>query len=77
MTPIPVTICLFTSSQGHFKVRTRYLETLESLAGQIPLSQFVKLIAHIKVSPGDESFASEMRGNLTSRGFRVIETTGD
>lgn len=76
MTPIPITICLFTSTQGHFKT-SRYLETLDHLFAQIPPSQFAGLVSHIKVSPGDQLVAQDMWENLTKRGFKVIETIGD
>lgn len=76
MTPIPITIVLFTSTQGHFKT-SRYLETLDHLAAQIPLSQFTDRVAHIKVSPGDQLVAQTMWEELIKRGFDVIETMGD
>ncbi len=73
MTPIPITICLFTSTQGHFGL-SRYLETLNHLAAQIPLSQFSSLVAHIKVSPSQHEIRDTMRSELQSRGFTVMET---
>ncbi len=76
MTPIPITIVLFTSTQGHFKT-SRYLETLDHLSAQIPLSQFAGLVAHVKVSPDQQIVAQEMREQLAKRGFHVIETIGE
>lgn len=76
MTPIPITLVLFTSTQGHFKT-SRYLETLDHLSAQIPLSQFAGRVVHFKVSPGQENVANVMRETLTKRGFEVIESVGD
>lgn len=71
MTKIPVTICFFTSSQGHFKT-SRYLETLDHLSAQIPLSQFAGLFAHVKVSPDQHPVAYEMMDQLEKRGFKIM-----
>jgi hypothetical protein len=76
MTPIPIHIVLFTSTQGHFKT-SRYLETLDHLSAQIPLSQFAGLIAHVKVSPDQDSVADEMVETLEKRGFEVMTTHGE
>lgn len=75
MTPIPIHIVLFTSTQGHFKT-SRYLETLDHLSAQIPLSQFAGRIAHIKVSPDQHPVAYEMMDALEKRGFEILTTEG-
>jgi len=74
---IPVNICLFTSTKGHWGVRTRYLDTVNNLNNQIPLSSFAGLFAHIKVTPGEEQIATDMQLNLEKFGFTVIKTLGD
>lgn len=76
MTNLPISICLFTSTKGHFGHST-YLDTLRHLDRQIPLSQFGKRYAHIKVSSDqrDEGVAMELA--LMDRGFAVDATVGD
>ncbi len=76
MNTLPITLCLFTSTRGHFDIKTRYLETLASLSARIPHSEFAECIAHIKVTPGEEAVAALMADNLSIRGFRVVKTEG-
>lgn len=76
MNKIPINICLFTSTQGHWGIKTRYLETIEHLNNQIPLKSFAGLFAHIKVSPEEQDFASKMEADLKSFGFNVKKTIG-
>ncbi len=73
---IPVTVCLFTSTLGHFGLKTRYLETLNSLNSQIPLAEFAARVATIKVSPGEEAIGGEMEKKLQDCGFKVLKTFG-
>lgn len=75
MTPIPITFSLFTSTKGHFGKST-FTRTLDSFSQSLPLSEYAARIAHIKVSPGEQSIADEMRYNLERRGFRVLMTEG-
>lgn len=74
---LPITFALFTSTKGHWGRTTDYKLTLNHWHKQVPLSYFGGLVAHIKVSPGHEQIAAEMRKDLESRGFNVIETVGD
>lgn len=75
MTKLPIAICLFTSTKGHFGHST--LEaTLRHLDRQIPLSQFGGLYAHIKVTPGEEAVADAMLNELCLYGFVVEQTVG-
>ena len=69
---IPISLLLFTSTKGHFGFRDIYLTTLALLDRQIPLSQFSVKVAHIKISPGEEATAEEMKERLTEFGFQVI-----
>lgn len=73
---IPINICLFTSTKGHFGITTRYLETIKHLNNQIPISHFAGAFAHIKVSPGEEQIAEKMNEILESFGFNVFATLG-
>lgn len=73
MNKLPITLALFTSSKGHFGRKTDYKLTLNHWDKQIPLSQF-NLIAHVKVTPGDEVLADEMKVDLERRGFHVLTT---
>lgn len=75
MNKIPLTIALFTSTKGHFDVKSRYLETVKNLNEKIPLSQFENLIAHIKYSDEDSEL-EEMSQNLEKFGFEVLYTPG-
>jgi len=75
MTPIPITFCLFTSTKGHFS-RSTYVRTLDSFNQSLPLSEYAARVAHIKVSPGEQNIAYEMKRNLELRGFKVLMTEG-
>ncbi len=74
MIKIPLTVCLFTSSKGHFSVKTRWRDTVASFDRALPLSEYEHRIAHIKRSPGDDVF--EMSAELTAAGFEVIISDG-
>lgn len=76
MNKLPISLCLFTSTKGHFSYAT-YQDTLNHLSRQIPLLQFGALYAHIKVTPSQESIGDEIKNNLTERGFIVEKTVGD
>lgn len=76
MKTIPLAIALFTSTRGHFDVKTRYLETLDALNAQIPLGHFAGLFANIKVSPGEEQIGADMERILTAKGFTVRQAVG-
>ncbi len=74
MNTLPITFCLFGSTKGHFGRKTDYKTTLDHWNRQVPLSLF-NLIAHLKVTPGDEQLAVDMKDDLERRGFRVLTTT--
>lgn len=73
---IPITICLFTSTKGHFGT-SRYAETLTHLDRQIPLSSFAGRVASLKVSPGEEARGDEIESDLVKRGFKVFRATAE
>jgi len=70
---IPITICLFTTTKGHWGTKDRYKETINWLDNKIPLRYFSGLVANIKVSPEDEGTPHhvEMLRFLTSKGFSI------
>lgn len=75
MRDLPISLALFTSTKGHFSRVSDFRVTLDHWDKQIPLSRF-NLIAHIKVSPGQEALGDQMRDELVARGFHVIQTKG-
>lgn len=79
MTKLPMAVCLFTSTKGHWGVKTMYRDTLNHLARQIPLSDFGALYAHIKVglSQEDALIAANIATDLEARGFHVERTHAD
>lgn len=77
MIKLPISVCLFTTTKGHYGCTTLYQDTLNHLNRQIPLSQFGALVAHIKVSIGGESIGDSIESDLKGRGFLVLKTTGD
>lgn len=77
MIKIPISLCLFTSTKGHFGIKTRYKETVRALSTLIPLSDFANLVAHIKISPGERDIAAEMSVYLQEMGFQVYTTLGE
>jgi hypothetical protein len=70
-----ISFCFYTSTKGHFGRKTDWRLTLNHWGRQLRLSQF-NLIAHLKISDGDEQLGAEMSAELRDRGFHVIETLG-
>lgn len=77
MTRLGITLCLFTSTKGHWGSKDLYKTTLAHLDKQCPLSLFGGRLAHIKITPGEEAVAADMQAHLESRGFDVLTTTAD
>ena len=75
-----LTICLFTTTKGHWDIKDRYLETIEGLDNQINLKnfEFGRLIANIKVSPEekDSGIHKKMVSDLGRFGFKIYERYG-
>ena len=71
---IPLSLLFFTSTKQHYGFKDVYRTTLCDLDRQFPLIYFGELVAHIKVSPGEESLAEQMEADLINKGFRVIKT---
>lgn len=76
MTKLPIALCMFTTTKGHWGRRDLYLETLNLMSRLVPLSDFGARYVHIKVSPGEEALAEQMRAELITRGFHVDQTVG-
>lgn len=70
-------LCFFTTTKGHFGRKDIYKITVENLFSKVPYHYFFNRVAHIKVSPGEESVADEMEGYLTSRKFHVLKSLGE
>lgn len=77
MNQLPISVCFFTSTRGHFSRKTDWKLTLDHLDKQIPLSSFGGLLASLKITPGEEEIAAAMEKELTGRGFKVLTATAD
>lgn len=77
MRQLPITLCLFTSTKGHFGHKNVYKAALAHLDRQIPLSLFGGLVAHIKVSPSEEQIGADMEQYLKGLNFLVLKTVAD
>jgi len=77
MHPNNLTVCLYTSSKGHFG-RSTYQRTVQSLLAQVPASSWGDLLSHIKVdpTPEGEAKAKEMAAFLREHGFHGRTTVG-
>jgi len=76
MSSIPVTLCLMTTTKGHFGVESRYLGTIESFRSALPLGYWGDLIAHIKDSGESPGAAFEMDYQLRADKFRIFVSEG-
>jgi len=76
VTPIPVTVCLMTTTKGHFGVTSRYLSTLDSFEKALPFLHYRERLAHIKDSGESSEALASMRGSLFARGFPSWVTEG-
>ena len=70
------TFCLYTTTQGHWKIRYRYRATVESFQSQLLPQTDPHYVASIKQSPGDEQFASDMIQWLFDRKFTTSAKQG-
>lgn len=74
MNKIPINICLFSSTKGHWGRANIYLKTIKDLNRQIPLRNFSGLFAHVKITPGQEIEFEAMKKNLESYDFKVLSS---
>lgn len=78
MTEQPIyTFCLYTTTQGHWKIRDRYRATVESFQSQVLSHADPYYIASIKESPGDRETTLNMIEWLTEKGFNVDAAVGE
>ncbi len=70
-----LTLCLYSTTKGHWDIKNRYLETIKDL-NNYELN-FAEKIAHIKITPGDEDLANQMEKDFVEYGFRVLKTVGE
>lgn len=70
-----LTVCLYTTTQGHWKIKTRFKTTVSSLQKQVKRKR-VTYLASIKKSPGDDAVCEEMKAWLEKRGFEVSVEEG-
>lgn len=75
MTKLPITLCLFTSTRGHFERKLIYQRTVTDLLNQVPKDYWAALRANIKVEDKDRAY--EMEDWLKSHGFEVTAPKGD
>lgn len=76
MVPLPLALCVFDSTRGHFGRHDIYKRTITDLTSKIPLECFKVKVVHVKISPGEESIFEEQRQFYTQHGFEVLRTEG-
>lgn len=76
MTTLPISFVFMTSTKQHWGHKDVYLKTLNHWARHMPFAAYSVKVAHIKVSPNDESIAADMARELEARGFKVLTTVG-
>ena len=74
---IPISICLYTSTKGHFGRFDCFHKTVESLLSNFPKEFWGGLFAHIKIGEGDTIKANEMLDWLKLHGFTVLSNEGN
>ena len=76
---LPISLCFFTTTKGHYGLGNRYEETLSSFNNQIALSNFSYLHANIRITSKHEnsSFLTEMKSKISSYGFFLSLVEGD
>lgn len=74
MKPLPLNLCVFDSSKGHFGRTDIYQRTITDLEKQIPLCHFAQRFVHVKVAPGEESVFVEQEVFYRTHGFTVMRT---
>lgn len=79
MHSIPLNLCVFDSTKGHFDRTEIYRDTINSLGNQIPLVMFANRYVHIKVDPNREDETKrldEVVDFYSSKGFSTIISYG-
>lgn len=75
MSQLPLQICLFTTTKGHWGIKDRYKATVEDLDAQIGGSVGFKNV-HIKIDPSEKDLAVGMIDFLSSKGYNTVTTEG-
>lgn len=76
MNKIPINVCVFDTSKGHWGKTDIFEKCITDLSNHIPLNNFEKLYVHIKVGNGEEEIAAKMEKWYSDRGFKVVKTSG-
>ena len=66
MNKIPLNYIVFTSTKGHWGIKTRQLETYSHLNQQFPISNFAANYCNIAVSDGEDDIANNIEISLNS-----------
>ena len=67
-----LTVCIYSVSNGHWQDKFCYRRTIEDLESH--KINFADKIAHIKIRPGEKSFAEIMESDFKKYGYRVLKT---
>ena len=68
-----LTLCLYTSTRGHFGRKDIYLQTIEDLEKH--KIDFAQKLCHIKVSPDEVELGEKMIDDFKKFGYNVLTTT--
>lgn len=71
---LPISFVFMTSTKGHFGYKDIWRTTLDHWDHQLPLSSYSIKVAHIKITPGEETLGEDMATELRHRGFVVLTT---
>lgn len=72
-----ITLCLYTSTKGHFGRKDIYQKTVNSLLAQFPAERWGRMIASIKYDDASYEQCSCMATWLQDKGFLVISDKGE
>lgn len=77
MIKIPLTVCLMTTTKGHFGIKTRYRQTLESFNSYVNFHEYEKCLANIKISNNEDAVFNDMKTDIQTFGFDVLSAHGE
>ena len=72
---LPISLCLYLTTKGHWGYKDCYKHTVKNIDSHIPLEDFGSLVAHVKVSSGDNE--KPFVDFLEQYGFKVLVTHED
>lgn len=70
------TFCLYTTTQGHFKIQDRFKTTVGSLQSQLEPHQIPHYLASLKMDPAQNEVAESMIQWLRDKSFTVSAAQG-